>query len=565
MPRSVRLIVGRRLGRLSDRTRKILGIAATIGRLFTFEVLEAPTPTDADTLLECVEEAERAGLIFSSAANSTARFEFSHELVRQAVVSNLSAARRQRLHLEVAEAVERVYSNVLEDHYSELAYHYSRSDNVAKAVEYLGRAGQQAMERSAHVDAVNRLTAAIDLLQRLPDGPERVQRELLLQLAVGAALLAVKGHGAPERERAYARARELCERVGDPPELFPALYGLWSVYFIQGGIRTGYQLAEQLLRLAQNAHDPPLLLYAHFALGDSSFWMGEVLSAREHLEMAISIYDPERHRPLTLRYCGVDAGVGSLSYLALTLWHLGYPDQALKRGNEAIALAQTLSHAFSLAFAVYFFAVIHQYRRETRAAKEIAEGTIALCAQHGLLPDFLASATSLRGWAIAEQASNEAGIAEIQEGLAAFHATGAELRRPYFLTLLAGARMETGRLADALSALTEALAAADEHENHYYKAETHRLKGELLLRQSDSNAAEAQSCFQRAVEIARGQSAKSLEPRATTSLAHLLAQQGRRDEARAMLADIYNWFTEGFDTADLNDAKALLDELSNQS
>jgi predicted ATPase len=228
-------------------------------------------------------------------------------------------------------------------------------------------------------------------------------------------------------------------------------------------------------------------------------------------------------------------------------------------------LAQTLSHPFSLAFAVYFFAVIHQYRRETRAAKETAEGAIALCAQHGLLPDFLAYATSLRGWAMAEQGSNEAGIAEIQGGLAAFHATGAELRRPYFLTLLAGARMETGRLGDALSALTEALAAADEHENHYYQAETHRLKGELLLRHSDSNAAEAQNCFQRAVEIARRQSAKSLELRATMSLARLLAKQGRRGEGHAMLAEIYSWFTEGFDTRDLKDAKALLDELSNQS
>jgi predicted ATPase len=177
--------------------------------LFTFEVLEASTRSDADTLLECVEEAERAGLIFSSAENAKARFEFSHELVRQAVITGLSAARRQRLHLEVAEAIERAYSNALEDHYDELAYHYSRGDNVAKAVEYLGRAGQQAMQRSAHADAVNRFTAAIDLLQRLPDSPDRIRRELLLQLAIGPGLIAVKGYAAPETERAYTRAGAL--------------------------------------------------------------------------------------------------------------------------------------------------------------------------------------------------------------------------------------------------------------------------------------------------------------------------------------------------------------------
>jgi predicted ATPase len=177
----------------------------------------------------------------------------------------------------------------------------------------------------------------------------------------------------------------------------------------------------------------------------------------------------------------------------------------------------------------------------------------------------LAYSTSLRGWAMAEQGRNQEGIAQIQEGLAAFHATGAEMRRPYFLTLLAGARMKTGRLDDGLVALTEALAAADEHENRYYEAEIHRLRGALQLRQNDSKAAEAQSCFQRAVEIARKQSAKSLELRATMSLARLLAKQGRRDEARAMLSEIYHWFTEGFDTRDLKDAKALLDELSNQS
>jgi predicted ATPase len=384
---------------------------------------------------------------------------------------------------------------------------------------------------------------------------------LLLQLASGPALVVVKGYAAPETERAYTRARELCERVGDPPELFPALWGLCIVHLLRGELRKAHELAQQLLRLARSTtHDPTLLLLAQFALGNTSFQMGEFLRAREHLEMAITLYDPEHHRRLVFSYGGADAGVGCLSHAARTLWQLGYPDQALKRGNEAIALAQRLSHPFSLGFAQAIVGVLHQFRREARAAQEKAEGVLALSAEHGFT-QFLAFATVVRGCALDEQGRHEEGIAQMQEGLAAARATGAELLRPHHLCLLAEACMETGRLDDGLNALSEALATADKNEIRFYEAETHRLKGELLLKQDDSNGAEAQGCFQRGIEIARKQSAKAWKLRATTSLVRLLASQGRRDEARTMLAAIYNWFTEGFDTADLKDAKALLDEL----
>ncbi len=334
---------------------------------------------------------------------------------------------------------------------------------------------------------------------------------------------------------------------------------MWLVYLVRGEVRRAHELAESLLRRAQSAHDPAQLMLGHTALGNTLYWMGEFLPAKEHLENAIILYDPER--PLAFSYLSLDAEVYCLSYAAWTLWQLGYPDQALKRGNEVLALAQGLSRPDTLANAGFFyFGVLSQIRREARAAQENAESAIALSAEHGLT-DSLDDATSLRGWAMAQQGRNEEGIAQIQEGLAASRATGKELSRPYLLCLLAEACTQTGRIDEGLRALTEALATADEHEIRHHEAETHRLKGELLSRLDDSNAAEAKNCFERAIEIARKQSAKSLELRATMSLTRLLAKQGHRDEARTMLASIYGWFTEGFDTADLQDARILFETL----
>jgi predicted ATPase len=480
-------------------------------------------------------------------------------LTQEVAYNSLLIERRKQLHEGAGQALESIFSGQLDDHLGQLAHHYSHSDNVDKAIEYLGRAGQQKMQRSAHADAINDLTAAIDLTQRLSDGPERIQRELFLQLTLGQAFILLKAWAAQEVERAFTRARELCERLGDPPELFPVLLGIHAVHFVRAELGTAYELAERLLRRAQGAHDPALVLCAHNAVGMTSCHMGELLRAKEHFEIAISLYDRERHRSLAFQ-TGVDAGVGCLTYAAWILWHLGYPDQALKRGNEAFALAQELSHPHSLAFAGEYFAGLRQYRREAHSAQESAERVIALCAEQGF-PSWLAVTTIMRGWAMAKQGRNEEGFAQIKEGLAAYRATGGQIGMPYHIGLLAEACMETGRIDEGLAASMEALVAADQHEEHLWDPEIHRLKGELLLKRDHSSAPEAQICFERAIEIAGNQSAKSLELRATMSLAQLLHKQGHRDEARTMLADIYNWFTEGFDTADLKDAKALLDEL----
>jgi predicted ATPase len=333
--------------------------------------------------------------------------------------------------------------------------------------------------------------------------------------------------------------------------------------------QTVRELGEQFLTLAQSVQDPVLLLEAHRALGNTAFWLGEVASAQAHLEQSIALYDPQQHRALAFLY-GDDPGVNCLSYAACALWSLGYPEQALKRSQEALTLAQELSHPFSLAFALSWATMLHQYRREWQATQERAEAAITLSTDQGI-PYFLAQATILRGWTLAEQGQGEEGIAQIRQGMDAWRATGAELRRPYYLALLAETYGKVGQAEEGLTALAEALTVADKTGEWFSKAELYRLKGELTLAQSSVQGlassvqnpqSDAEECFHKAIEIARRQSAKSLELRAVMSLSNLWKEQGKKAEARQMLVEIYGWFTEGFDTADLKEAKALLEELA---
>jgi len=564
VPATVQGVLAARIDRLSAQEKELLQTLAVLGQEFPLGLVKHVIFTPDDTLERGLSQLQAGEFIYEQPAAGEVEYVFKHALTQEVAYNALLIERRKLLHERAGEALESMHAERLDDHLGDLARHYSRSDNFSKAAEYLGRAGQQAFQRSAYADAISSLSAATALLQKLPESPERIQRELLLLLAIGAASLAVRGNAAPavEAEAVYSRARELCERVGDTPELFPTLWGLWFMHLLRGKLRMASELAEQLLTRAQGARDPALLMYAHLALGNTLSFTGHLLGARERLEVVISLYDPERHRPLAFRYGGNDPGVAGLSLASRALWLLGYPDQALERGNEALVLAQGLSQPHSLAFAKVFVGILHQFRGEVRPAQENTESLIALCTEYGLT-NSLTLATSFRGWAMTEQGRTQEGIAQIQEGLANMPATEwSELYRPYWLSLLAEACGETGRVDEGLSALTEALAIADEHENRFYEAEMHRLKGELLLKQDASNAVAARNRFERAVEIARRQSAKSWELRATMSLARLLASQGKRDEARTMLSEIYNWFTEGFDTADLKDAKALLEELA---
>ena len=303
---------------------------------------------------------------------------------------------RKALHERTAQAIEGLYTENLDDHYSELAHHYSRSENTEKAVEYQGFAGQQAFQRSAYGETLRHLTMAIEVLQKLPDTCERSQHELPLQITLGTALSATKGFANPEVERAYTRARELCEQVGQPTQLAPALYGLWQMYILRAEYQTAHELGQQLFMLAQRAPDLALLPAAHRALGEPLLRQGEFPAAREHLELGISLYDPEQQHGQAFLY-GLDPGVALRSMAAQALWFLGYPEQALKRVQEALTSAQEFPHPHSLVLALVFAAWIHQYRREGQAAQEQAEAGIALSTEQRF-PLHLAVGTHLRGW-----------------------------------------------------------------------------------------------------------------------------------------------------------------------
>jgi predicted ATPase len=391
-----------------------------------------------------------------------------------------------------------------------------------------------------------------------------------VQMTLGIALRATRGPAAPEVEQLYTRARELCEQVGEPPQLFRVLWGFWQMYNRRGDAQTMRALGEQLLSLAQRLEDPDLLLEAHHALWTSLFSDGELAAARMHQEQGRQLYDPQRHRAHAALYSGHDPGVCGRYRAAPTLWLLGYPDQAVVSSQAALSLAQQLAHPLSLAIALFWAAILHHLRREAFLTQAHAEAAMTLATDQEF-PQQVVEATPLRGWALAMSGHGEEGIAQIVQGLAAYGATRAIRDRPYYLALLAEASAHVGQTTEGLEAVIEALATVTKSAVRWWEAELHRLKGELLLQSALKNqestvftldAAEVEACFQQALDIARRQRAKSLELRAAVSLSRLWQQYGKSAEARELLSPIYGWFTEGFDTTDLQEAKALLAALS---
>jgi class 3 adenylate cyclase/predicted ATPase len=503
-----------------DRLAAVKGLAqlgATLGREFSYALLRAVAPWDEEIVHQGLHQLVETEFLYQRGVPPQATYTFKRALIQVVAYQSLLRSTRQQYHQGIAQVLETRFPAAVETQPELVAQHYTAAGCAEQAVAYWQRAGQHASDRSAHLEAISHVTAGLELLQTLPETPEHTQQALTLYITLGAALQMTKGQAAPEVEQAYTQARAWCQQVGETPELVPVLFGLWRYYLARPQFHTARELGETLLRLAQQAHDPAFAVIAHYALGLTWFCLGALPTARQHLEAGIARYTPDQHRAPMFRM-GQDPGVGCRGFAARTLWLLGYPAQALARVHETLALAQRLSHPFSLAFARCFAAWVSQFRRDVPAVHEHAEAAVALSTEQGF-PLWAAQGTSLRGWALAMQGQGEEGLAQVRQGIAAWRATGAALTVPYFCTVLADVSAHVGHTEDGLQALAEAHTLVEQHEERYWEAEVSRLRGVLLLRQTKTPQVEAEAWLQRALEVARRQQAKSLELRAAMSLA----------------------------------------------
>ncbi len=582
VPAGIRQFIEQQVEQLSTDVQRVLEAASIAGMEFSAAAVAAGVDTEVGEIeTKCEELARRQQFLQTSGpgewpdGTTAARYRFIHALYQQVVYERVPAGRCVSFHRRIGERLEVAYGGRTTEIAAELAVHFERGRDYPRAVQYRWQAGENATKRHAHQEAIGHFTQGLEALTALPDTSERAQQELLFNITLGNSLIATKGWAAPEVEKTYVRARELCEQIGETPQLFPALAGLYRFYVVRGQYQTGHELAEQLLHIAQSVQDPTLLMAAYGTLGYVLFLRGELVSAREHMEQCIALYDFQQHRFFAFVY-GDDPGIVSLSFAAWALWFCGYPDQALTRSHEALAFAQELAHPHVLTTIRGLAAQLYRFRREGQAVQEHAEAALTLAMQQGAVV-WEVVGTILRGWALAEQGQVEEGIAHLRQGLAAYRGTGTEAERPHYLALLAEAYGKAGQTEEGLTLLDEALAEVDKSGERFYEAELYRLYGELTLQSCIScpvsgvsnpqpltldTLAKAETCFQKAIEIARQQRAKSLELRAVMSLARFWQQRGKKEEARQRLAEIYGWFTEGFDTADLKEAHILLETLA---
>jgi predicted ATPase/DNA-binding winged helix-turn-helix (wHTH) protein/class 3 adenylate cyclase len=556
VPDTVHAALAARLDRLPPAVKRLVQSAAVIGMEVPVPLLQAIDEPPEDGLQLGLTHLQAVEFLYETRLVPDLVYTFKHALTQEVAYQSLLTSTRRQVHQRIAQVLEARFPEVAETQPELIAQHYTAAGCAEQAVGYWLRAGEHAGNRSANLEAISHFTTGIGLLTTLPETPAHTQQSLTLHIALGAALQIAKGQAAPEVEQAYSRAYVLCQEVGETPELVPLLLGLWRYHVTRAQLHKAREFGDTLLRLAQRADTAALAVIGNYPLGNTCFYLGAFPAARQHLERAIARSTPDQRRTLVFRM-GHDPGVASRAFAAMTLWCLGYPGQALARLHETLAFARALAHPLSLAWAQAAAAMVAQFRRDVSAVHTQAEAAIALSTEQGF-PLWMAWGTFLRGWAMAMQGQGEAGLAQIRQGFAAFRATEAVVMIPYLCTLLADVAEHMGHPEDGLQALAEAHTRVEQHEEHWWEAEVNRLRGVLLLRRPGTPQAEAETWLQRALDVARRQEAKSLELRAAMSLSRLWQQQGKQAEARTLLAPIYGWFTEGFDTADLQEAKALL-------
>ena len=549
IPPTVQGIIAARIDQLPPESKDLLQALAVIGREFSLSLIRAVVPKSDDELSRMLNDLQLGEFIYEQPAVGDIEYIFKHALTQEVAYKSVLVERRKLLHERIGYAMEASFAQSIDDHLSQLAYHYRRSANVRKALEYLRLAGQQAHRRLAHSEAIVHLNAALQLLKSLPEDEERRREEASLQITFAEAAAAARGPADDEVGAALARARDLCTQLGDTRQIFRVLLGLRFFYNFKSQWQNDLETSQQLVVLAEREPGPARLLWANTALGESLEYQGRHRDARAHLEKAIALIPAIAEHTV---FPVADPRITALDVLGDVLWCLGFPDQALERCREALTLARKLGRPFPLCSAYSGVCTVYRDRGEVSALEEAANELRVLADEHGF-GFYREEGTYWRAWCLVKKGSVEEGLNEVQRSLAARRAVG-----------LAGG----GALFDAFEAyrklrrFDEALALLDQTTwTPRFSSAVKRVRGELQLEAGRCSEREAEDLFRDAIRIARSEDARSFELLATTSLARLLAKQGHRDEARVMLAEIYGWFTEGFDTADLKDAKALLDKL----
>jgi DNA-binding SARP family transcriptional activator len=565
LPARVEAAIRERISRMPETLRKALAVACVEGELFTAEVVAHIRGIDEWEILDCLSSELdrrhrliRAHSIQRLGQNSLSQYRFRHILFQKYLYSDLDEVERVHLHEQVGRILEELYS--MHDQEPsiavQLALHFQKAGNAEKALYYLHLAGTKAVQLSAYLESRMHLNRAMDLLMTLPESPQRAEQELELQLALGLAWMGdIPG---PEWENAITRARELCQQTGKITELALSLGELAIYHYVRAEYQQAREIANETLQLGEHSGDALLIALGHWHLGFILMSFGEYVSAHEHLEQVIAFYDHQQHHQPFLLLRGSDAGVSAMAYDACCLWCLGYPDQAIKRSRESLTLARGFNHAFTMADVLcYGGCLFNLMVRDTQALKERAEELMRVSEGMGFL-SFGGTGVCYLGCALAKMGQVQEGLAQISRGLEARQTIGALCQFSGILCTLTEAQAIKGNAEAGLATLTKVLAFVEERDERHWEPEIYRLRGELLVAFGDEVGAEVS--FEKAIEVARHQQAKSWELRAATSLSYLWKKQGKQAEAHRLLSEIYNWFTEGFETPDLISAKRLLEQ-----
>jgi DNA-binding SARP family transcriptional activator/predicted ATPase len=565
LPARVEAVIAERIGRLSETLKESLRVASVEGETFTVEVVAGLRSIEERTLLGYLsKELDRkhrlvkAQSIERRGKRRISRFRFRNDLFQQYLYDSLDDVERCYLHEDVGNLLEELYGDRTSEIAVKLAWHYQEAGIYEKAIDYLHQAGKRAVQLSAYREAISHMNRGLELLMSLPKSSERAQKELDLLITMGVAWK--WGVPDPEGEKTVNKARKLCQQIGKTDQLSQVLGEMLIYCYVRAEYQKALELGQEALSLAEEAGDPLLLALGHWQLGFVLFGFGEFTQAHHHLTQVISFYKPKVHHHSFVFLRGADPGVGAFAYDACCLWCLGYLDQANQRSQQALEMARELNHTFTLVDVLsYGGCLFNQLSRDAVSQKQFAKQVLHV-AQEFRFPSFLGTGNCYYGDALIKLGDVAEGITQLQIGVADRLRIGVRLNLSGLLAGLVEANILARQYQDGFENLTSAFVLLEKSDERYYEAELHRLQGELFFLEGDREAAEA--CFKEAIDVARGQDARSWELRATTSLARLLQEQGQKEKAHRMLTQIYTWFTEGFDSPDLKDAQVLLEELS---